>query len=65
VGHESAARWISPKAPLKAQMLIEAGSDVTLVALNGRTPLDLAIETYGEGHTIVALIRSKLAAASK
>lgn len=43
-----------------AEALVMAGADVTLRALTGKTPVDIAVETYGEDHPITVLVRSRL-----
>ena len=43
-----------------AQILIEAGGRLDLKGHDGKTPLDIAIETFGLNHAIVRLIQSKL-----
>ncbi|XXX74574.1 ankyrin repeat domain-containing protein [Sorangium sp. So ce134] len=42
-----------------AELLVRAGADVTLRALDGRTPLDIAVETYGANAPITVLLRSR------
>lgn len=43
-----------------ARMLIEAGARLDLQGHDGKTPLDIAVEVYGSGGEIPALIRRKL-----
>ncbi|MDJ0596981.1 MAG: ankyrin repeat domain-containing protein [Pleurocapsa sp. MO_226.B13] len=43
-----------------AQVLIEAEARLDLKGHDGKTPLDIAIETFGLEHTLVQLIQSKL-----
>ncbi|MFJ8085158.1 ankyrin repeat protein [Streptomyces sp. SAI-170] len=44
-----------------SRILVEAGADLTHVAHDGKTPLDLAVEVFGEGHALTELIRARSA----
>ncbi|MDJ0567992.1 MAG: ankyrin repeat domain-containing protein [Pleurocapsa sp. MO_192.B19] len=43
-----------------AQILIEAGAQLDLKGHDGKTPLDIAVETFGLDHPLAKLIQSKL-----
>ena len=43
-----------------AEVLVRAGADVTLRALTGKTPVDIALETYGADDPVTVLVRSRL-----
>lgn len=43
-----------------AALLIDAGARLDLRGHDGKRPLDIAIEAFGEGHRAVRLIRSKI-----
>jgi ankyrin repeat protein len=47
--------------PDVAEVLIAGGADVTLEAVTGQTPLDLAVATFGDNHLIVQLLRDRMA----
>jgi ankyrin repeat protein len=44
-----------------SRILVEAGADLTHVAHDGKSPLDLAVEVFGEGHALTELIRARSA----
>ena len=44
-----------------ARVLVEAGARLDLLGHDGKTPLDLARETFGDGHAITDLIRDRAA----
>ena len=50
-GHEECAR-----------ILIEAGARLDLLGHDGKLPVDIAVETFGENHDVVKSIRSKMKA---
>ena len=43
-----------------AQILIEAGARLDLKGHDGKTPLDITVDTFGSDHPLVNLIKSKL-----
>ncbi|MCA8931168.1 MAG: ankyrin repeat domain-containing protein [Rhodospirillaceae bacterium] len=44
-----------------ARVLVEAGARLDLLGHDGKTPLDLARETFGDGHALTDLIRDRAA----
>ena len=48
--------------PDVAEILIKGGADVTLEAVTGQQPIDLAVATFGPNHPIVHLLRGRMAA---
>lgn len=47
--------------PEVAEILINGGADLTLKAVTGQRPIDIAIATFGSGHAIVKLLNERMA----